>query len=373
MQVTHFLNSIRPEHDGVTRVADHLRAGFLKAPQSSSHQFLASVLPDPIPNDMRRVPSIPFPLSTGYRFPVWYKRVVLSALQNQKNPILHIHTPCPLGLTAARLAEKRKLPCVATYHTHFPTYLKYYKITALRSWVWRYLKHLYRSCDHLIVPSQATLEELKNEGFSRLIHIPHGVDTHLYSPSQRKNSWRKKVGGENRVIVTFVGRLVWEKNLKLLPEIAQRVSHPHQVQWVVVGDGPARAQLEKLLPQAYFTGFLGSTELPTAYASSDVFIFPSVTETFGNVTVEAMASGLPALCVAAGGARDLIIPGENGFLLDPNDPLEFAKAIDLLVSKPDLRAQLSEGALRRSARYSWKSTVEQYLSVYESLLRDQRK
>jgi phosphatidylinositol alpha 1,6-mannosyltransferase len=137
---------------------------------------------------------------------------------------------------------------------------------------------------------------------------------------------------------------------------------------VIVGDGPARSKLEQLLPEAHFTGKLSGAALFEAYASSDVFVFPSITETFGNVTVEAMASGLPAICAIAGGARDIVIPGQNGLLFNADKPLELAQAIDELVTNPVLRAEMSKNALESVKRFSWEATVSAYESVYQEVL-----
>ena len=328
MRVTHFLNSMRPGHDGVTRVAHRLRQGFkaLSSKSGDKHNFVAPTLPKSAGTDMFKVPSIPFPLSTGYRVPVDPPDSVGQIIKNLRPDAIHIHTPCSLGLSAVRAAETLNIPCIATYHTHFPTYLEYYKVEPIKPWIWKYLKSLYRSCDALIIPSKTTLLELQSENFKNLVHIPHGVDTQRYSVRYRDEEWRAAVGGKNKIIVTFVGRLVW-KNLKLLAEAAKLVKSNNQIQWVIVGDGPARSKFEKMMPTAHFTGFLGEHALPTAYASSDIFVFPSVTETFRNVTVEAMASGLPAICVAAGGARDIVIPGRNGILTPPEDALNFAQLL----------------------------------------------
>jgi phosphatidylinositol alpha 1,6-mannosyltransferase len=336
------------------------------------HSFVAPTLPKTAEPDMFKVASVPFPVSTGYRVPVCTPHSVGLIIQKLGSEVIHIHTPCSLGLSAVRAAENLNIPSIATYHTHFPTYLKYYKIESFRPWIWKYLKSLYRSCDALIVPSKTTLLELQEAGFKNLVHIPHGVDTQRYSVHYRDEKWRESVGGKNKTIVTFVGRLVWEKNLKFLAQAAELVKNGNQIKWVIVGDGPARAKFEKMMPDAHFTGFLGEQALPTAYASSDIFVFPSVTETFGNVTVEAMASGLPAICVSAGGARDIVTPGQNGILTPPEDALSFAQAIDLLVTNPELRSQLSKGALETSVFYNWDTTVRRYREIYQTALENRK-
>jgi glycosyltransferase involved in cell wall biosynthesis len=374
MRVTHFLNSMRPEHDGVTRVANRLREGFkvYSNRYGDQYDFIAGILPDTASSDLRKVASVPFPFSTGYSLPVCTADSIGQMIQEMGTEVIHIHTPCSLGISASRAGETLGIPTVATYHTHFPTYMAYYNSEMLIPWVWKYLKSLYRSCQSLIVPSKTTLLELQKEGFKNLIHIPHGVDTHDFSNQFRSEDWRTSVDGKDKVVVTFVGRLVWEKNLNFLAEAAELVESKNQIQWVIVGDGPARAKFEKMMPQAHFTGFLNEDRLPTAYASGDLFVFPSVTETFGNVTVEAMASGLPAICVAAGGARDIVTPESNGILTPIADPKSFARAIDRLVKQPELRLKLSKGALETAALYDWENTIKRYREVYKNAINNRK-
>lgn len=365
MRVTHFLGTLRPNHDGVTRVAYRLREGFREG--FNQHLFVSPDLPDSLDEDMRKVPSIPLPLSTGYRLSVCTTASIRAILEKEPPDIIHMHTPCTLGRAAILAANELGIPVVATYHTHFPTYLSYYRVNYLRPLVWRYLRFLYNRCDAVIIPSQTTLHDLQENGIQNLCHIPHGVDTRLFSPSHRNEEWRKSVGGTDKIIVSFVGRLVWEKNLRLLAETYHQISNKEPFQFVIVGDGPAREKLQEMMPGAHFTGFLGPESLPMAYASSDLFVFPSVTETFGNVTVEAMASGLPAICAAAGGACDIVKPGLNGLLPAPN-PTQFARAIEKMATQADYRKQLSLAATLSATEFSWESTVKRYESLYEKVV-----
>jgi phosphatidylinositol alpha 1,6-mannosyltransferase len=364
MRVIHFLGTMRPGHDGVTQVAYRMREGFQRS-RGEEHFFVSPLTPDPIPLDMLKVPSVPMLLSTNYRLSTFRTRSVKTLLKEKKPDLIHIHSPCTLGHAAVKAAHSMGIPIVATYHTHFPTYLKYYKVDFLKSFVWNRLKKHYRFCEAIIVPSKSTLQDLHQQGISNLIHIPHGVDTRRFSPQHRSHTWRQSVKGEGKTIVTFVSRLVWEKNLKVLAEAYEQLQTQQQVRLVVVGDGPARQKLAQMLPHAHFTGKLGSSDIATAYASSDIFAFPSITETFGNVTVEAMASGLPAVCASAGGACDIVKPGVNGLLTRPNDSMEFAKAIDFLVTHPETRAQFAHEALNSVSQYQWENSIRRYEEIYE--------
>lgn len=367
MLIVHFLGSMRPGHDGVTQVAYRLREGFDR--KKANHFFVAPILPKNFENDMEKVRSVPFPLYPDYRLSTCRTQTLSSLLKFKKPDAIHIHTPCTLGYRATQAAQALGIPVVATYHTHFPSYLRYYRVKFLGPWIWKYLRSLFNSTQKVIVPSKATLIELQQNGFNNLVHIPHGVNTQCFSPKLRSTPWRHSVGGENKIIALFVGRLVWEKNLSLLVKMIPFLKNKNQIQFVFVGEGPAREELSRLIPEAHFTGFLGPEVLPTAYASSDLFIFPSVTETFGNVTIEAMASGLTPICAAAGGACDIIQTNFNGLLTRPNDPEDFSKAIDFLVENPDQCKKLSEQALKSASQYQWSKTIFDYENLYQNLVR----
>ena len=367
MKIAHFLGTMRPEHDGVTRVVYRLRELFDRS--FAEHLFISPIGSQTPQDDIRTVPSIPFPLSTQYRLAMVNQDSVQRVLGNDKPDIIHIHSPDPLGWAAMRYARHFGIPMVATYHTHFPSYAKYYHLEFAAPIGWQILRALYSSSQALIVPSQATLEELADHGFKNLIHIPHGVDSDSFSPANRSEAWRSSILGDDpdRVIVSFVSRLVWEKNPMVLVKAWKQLNNKGRAKLVIVGDGPARAKLEQLLPEAHFTGKLSGAPLFEAYASSDIFVFPSITETFGNVTVEAMASGLPAICAIAGGARDIVIPGKNGLLFDADKPIQLAQAIDELVTNPELRLQMSKAALESVKRFRWDTTVSAYERVYQDV------
>jgi phosphatidylinositol alpha 1,6-mannosyltransferase len=368
MKVAHFLGTMRPEHDGVTRVVYRLRELFDR--RIAEHLFISPIGSEIPQDDIRTVSSIPFPFSTQYRLATVNQDSVQRVLGADRPDIIHVHSPDPLGWAAMRYARYNRIPMVATYHTHFPSYAKYYHLEFAAPIAWQILRAMYSSSQAVIVPSQSTLEELETHGIKNLIHIPHGVDTSSFSPTNRSEAWRSSILGEgtSRVIVSFVSRLVWEKNLMVLVRAWKHLNNKGRAKLVIVGDGPARTKLEQLLPEAHFTGKLSGTALFEAYASSDMFVFPSVTETFGNVTVEAMASGLPAICAIAGGARDIVIPGKNGLLFNADKPIELAQAIDELVTNPGLRLEMSSAAIESVKRFRWDTTVSAYERVYQEVL-----
>jgi len=260
---------------------------------------------------------------------------------------------------------------VASYHTRYENYLTYYGLGLLRGPVSAYLKWFYGSCRELYAPSESMVEILKAEGISTEIRLwSRGVDTENFHPNKRSSAWRAEHGvADDELVICFVSRLVREKELDTLVDVLEglrRRNVPHRS--VIVGDGPDRHFLETRLPNSIFTGFLVGDELARAYASSDIFLFPSETETFGNVTLEAMASGLVTVCADASGSRSLVIPEITGFLAKPKHSEEFVGYIQRLADDATLRNRMRAAARERSLGFSWDAAMAKLLGYYRALL-----
>lgn len=317
------------------------------------------------------VPSIPMPGRPEYRVTIGFPDDVQRRLREFEPTMVHIATPDLLGFRAMRFAQANGIQVVASYHTHFTSYLKYYNMDMLEVLGWKYLVWFYSQCKHIYVPTSSMADELAERGITDGLRIwARGVDTELFSPEKRDMEWRRSLDiDDSQPVVSFVSRLVWEKDLQTVVDSLRKVqtSNP-DVKPLIVGDGPARKELEQLIPNGHFTGFLTGQELARAYASSDIFFFPSDTETFGNVTLEAMASGVSAVVADATGSKSLVENGVNGLLATPKKTKEFADHILTLASAPDLRQQMSEAARQKALAYSWDvingGLLEQY---YEAL------
>jgi glycosyltransferase involved in cell wall biosynthesis len=188
-----------------------------------------------------------------------------------------------------------------------------------------------------------------------------------FHPGKRSSAWRARHGiGADELVILHVSRLVREKRLDTLTAALNRLAVPHRV--VIVGEGPDRGMAEADLPHALFTGFMDGDELASAYASSDIFVFPSDSESFGNVTLEAMASGLPCVCADATGSRSLVVAGVTGFLAPADDADGFAGHITALAQDAVLRRRMGEAARARSLTFSWDETLARMLGYYRALL-----
>ena len=317
------------------------------------------------------VPSIAIPSRSEYRLSLGLPRQVRARLEAFEPTLFHLTAPDLLGYRALQLAETWNLPVVASYHTRFDTYLRFYGLSLLEWPLRRYLRHFYRRCHQVYPPSESMADLLRDEGIVGNVRLwSRGVDADRFTPAKRSPGWRRSLGvADGDVVVAFVGRLVKEKNTGLLVRIFRAMAArgiPFRA--MIVGDGPECAALRAGLPDAIFTGFLHDEELARAYASADVFLFPSESETFGNVTLEAMASGLPAVCAAASGSRSLVIDGATGYLASPGSVAAFVDRLGALVADPGLRARLGTAARERALEYGWDGVLAQLHASYLEVL-----
>jgi glycosyltransferase involved in cell wall biosynthesis len=316
-------------------------------------------------------PSVPLPGRSDYHFTLGLSPSMRQELEAFNPTLVHIATPDLLGQQALSYAQSDDIPVVASYHTHFSSYLKYYHLDLLESAIWSYLRRFYQQCEHVYVPSTAIGEALKEHDITDGLRLwQRGVNTDRFTPRKRSSPWRQARGiNDNEVVVTFVSRLVWEKGLDVYARVIRQLEEndiPHRS--MIVGDGPAREDLEQRLPNTTFTGFLEGDDLARAYASSDVFLFPSDTETFGNVTLEAMASGLPAVCADAAGSRDLVDHEENGLLCEPGNVEAFTEATQRIILDTSLRTSMSRASHRHAQNFTWDAILSKINRYYDEAL-----
>jgi len=369
LRIAYFAGTMKPGQDGVTRVLFRLVDWLNK--KEIENLFISAIIPneEEQSTSFLKVPSIVFPLYREYKFALPGYKNFQNALFKFNPDILHINSPCSLGCAAIKYSEKWHLPVVATYHTHFPSYAKYYKISQLESLSWGYLKHLYNRCDKVFVPSLTIMTELKDHGFKTTGYLPHGVDTEIFNPSFKSNEWKESLGLANKKVLLYVGRLVWEKDLKTLVEIYKALmTQRNDTAFVIAGDGPIRNELEQMMPDAKFLGYQSGKDLSTIFASSDLFVFPSTTETFGNVILESMASGLPAVCAREGGAYSSIENNFNGLICEPRDVADFSEKINSLLDNETARLNMSLNCTAYAKSQSWDNIFtklyENYLEIY---------
>lgn len=360
--------------DGVSLTLNRL-VKYLENNGSEVLVFAPTIKHPPIDHAGTLVPApsirMPLPNRAEYRLTTGFPKRLRQKLEAFNPSIIHIATPDRLGKKALAYGNERDIPVVSTYHTHFTSYLSYYKLQLLESWIWSYLRRFYDNCEEVYVPSPSMINVLEAHGISGNLHLwERGVETELFNPDRRSLDWRRNLGiADDEVVITFISRLVWEKGLDVYADVIERLqSRNIRHRSMVVGDGPAREELEQRLPDSIFQGHLSGTDLATAYASSDLFLFPSTTETFGNVTLEAMASGIPAVCADATGSRSIIRDGITGFLAPPGNRDAFLKHVEQLATDTELRARMGQLSLKRAREFDWPVILAKMDAYYKGVI-----
>ena len=286
--------------------------------------------------------------------------------------ITHIHsaTPGAIGLAALAIARILKLPIYATYHTAIPQYAQFLTgDTTIADLTWKYTLWYYAQMDIIYVPSQATQNELVDKGLkpSKIKLYPRGIDIQRFHPAKRNGFMKNRLNIENAVTILYVGRISKEKNLPLLVDIFKSLVSKHDdLHLVLVGDGPWRSEMQQALKgmPCTFTGYLKGNDLSTVYASSDLFVFPSNTDTFGNVVLEAQASGIPVIVSSQGGPQENMQPGQTGLVVRKNNVEAWVEAIEMLLENPEKRRRMGSNARKlmedRSFEEAHIKTFEMY-------------
>ena len=288
--------------------------------------------------------------------------------------LVHIATEGPLGASALRVARELELAVTSDFRTNFQAYSAHYRLGWLRGAILAYLRRFHNRAGCTMVPTEALRAELQAAGFERTLVVARGVDTQLFDPARRSERLRRHwaVDGDARVVL-YVGRLAAEKNLDaLLQAFAAMRQIDVRLRLVLVGDGPLRDALRLRCPEAVFAGQRSGTDLAAHYASADLFLFPSLTETFGNVTPEAMASGLPVLAFDHAAAGQLIEHGHSGWLAPCGDAAAFVRLAQALVHDPAAARRAGQAARRSALELGWDGIVRQIETVFLSALIAQR-
>ncbi|MDA7085455.1 glycosyltransferase family 1 protein [Pseudomonas sp. SA3-5] len=294
---------------------------------------------------------------------------LLRRWKRQRPDVLYIATEGPLGLSALRAARRLQIPVISGFHTNFQQYTGHYGIALLTRVLTNYLRWFHNRSQMTLVPSTSQLIELQRRGFERLELLARGVDGQLFHPAKRCSALRRSWGlADEDIAVLHVGRLAAEKNLDLLARSfrALQGAHPQrQLKLILVGDGPQRAALQQQLPDAVFCGLQRGEALAAHYASGDLFVFPSLSETFGNVVLEALASGLGVVAFDQAAAAQHIRHGHNGVLAVAEDEQGFIEAASWLLEEPESLRRVRLNARQHAARQGWPAII----SLFEQHLR----
>lgn len=301
-------------------------------------------------------------------------REVLKYVKRANFDIIHLSTPGPMGLVGLLAARLAGLPVVSTFHTHFPSYAAtLFRDPAMEDIGWALMRWFYRQMDRVAAPTPTIRDELIRHGCDpdRLCVVGRGVDTQLFNPARRCEAFRRTHVHPQQTALLYVGRVSLEKNLSVLVDAFRRVAaRRSDIALLVVGDGPYRAQMESELQglPARFLGVLGGYELATAYASCDCFVFPSETDTLGNVVLEAQAAGLPVIVSGCGGPKDCVQDGATGLVIPKITAQKLADVLLDLLAQPERLAEMGTTARLYSRRFTHKASFEAFRQMHEDVL-----
>ncbi len=377
IRIAFFAEILIRDYDGATRTIfeiidriDRSRFEFL---------FFCGTPPDEdIGWEVFHVPTVTIPFNKDYQMASMFLMgpSVEQRLREFNPDVIHVSTPSPLGYFALKYALREHIAVTTIYHTHFISYIRYYTkntpvVTSfLECALVSHNKSFYNRCHKMYVPTGAMAHELSLFGFNRgLMSIwPRGINLSVFSPRRSDQSYIRSITQNDHKSLFFASRLVWEKNLDTLCDLYDLIQSrglPYNL--IIAGDGVARDELQLRMPKAHLLGHADHDKLCVLYASADYFVFTSDTETFGNVIIEAMASGLPSIIADGGGSRSLVSHGVTGYKVEPKNAAAYLDTIELMERDPNLRASIVDNALGFVQQFSWETLVDRLLTDYEEL------
>lgn len=357
LRVALFSGNYNYVRDGANKAQNRLVATLLE--RGVKVRVYAPTVPEPAfepTGTLVSIPSVAIPGRGEYRIPLGLSAAARRDLEEFDPHVLHLSSPDRSARQAAAWARGRGIPVVYTVHTRFETYPAYYGLGFTQPLIEWWLRRLYNICDLLLVPSPTMIDVLREQRMNENVAIwSRGVEKTIFHPGARDLAWRRSIGlADEPPVIGFLGRLVREKGLGIFAETLaelRRREVPHQV--MVIGEGPAREWFAERTPQAVFTGFQAGEDLGRAVASMDMLLNPSTTETFGNVTLEAMAAGVPVVAAQATGSSGLVADGTTGRLVPPDKPCGFADALEAYCRDPALAQAHGAAAAKAADAYDW--------------------
>jgi glycosyltransferase involved in cell wall biosynthesis len=373
LRIALFTGNYNYVRDGANQALNRLVGHCLK--QGAAVRIYSPVVENPAfppTGDLISVPSFPIPKRSEYRVPIMIPPSVKRDIKAFRPNIFHVASPEILGHRAVTLARKWDLPVVASVHTRFETYFRYYNLAFLEPLVEAALRRFYRRCDAIFAPSDSMAQLLREQRMNYDVGIwTRGVERDIFAPERRDMAWRQSFGiADDEPVIGFVGRLVMEKGLDVFSDAIDQLKARgirHKV--LIIGEGPARDWFERRLPDAVFAGFQQGPDLGRAVASMDMLFNPSITETFGNVTLEAMAAGLPVIAAVATGSLSLVTEGVTGRLIRPGHIDGYADALATYCTDINQRAAAGAAGRTASERFGWDAVNQALVDAYVRVIR----
>ena len=370
MKIALYAGTYVKDKDGAVRSIYQLVASF----RDSGHEVTVwspdvSVKDDHGSLNVIRLPSIPIPLYPDYKIG-FFGSVTQRQLDAFAPDIVHISTPDIVGRKFLLYAKKRNLPVTSVYHTDFPSYLSYYRLDFALKPIWKYLSWFYNTCDLTLAPNRIVQEKLTGQNIGNVEIWSRGIDRELFDPSRRSEKLRKEWGAEGKTVLVYAGRFVPYKDVDVVMDLYERFmrdGYAERVHFVLIGSGPEEETMRRRMPEAIFTGYLTGTDLPDAYASSDIFLFPSTTEAFCNVVLEAMDAGLPVVVSDIGGCMELTRKSGAGMVAPAGDIDQFYTHCRRLLDDRELYTEMRRKGMLFAEGKSWSAVngalIDRYLEL----------
>ncbi|WP_068084138.1 glycosyltransferase family 4 protein [Novosphingobium rosa] len=373
LRVALFSGNYNMVTDGANKALNRL-VGYLLA-KGAQVRVYSPTVPEPAfkpTGDLISVPSFAIPGRAEYRIASGLPRSVRRDLDAFQPNIVHVSSPDVTAHRAVTWARARGLPVLGSVHTRFDTYPRYYNMAWVEPLLTALLRRFYRRCDGLVAPSESFAQVLRDQRMNYDISLwSRGVDREIFNAERRDMAWRRSLGiADDEVAIGFLGRLVMEKGLDVFADTIEELEQrgvPHRV--LVIGQGPAQGWMEARLPKAVFAGYQAGTDLGRAVAGMDVLFNPSITETFGNVTLEAMACARPVVAAEATGSESLVDDRVNGRLIRPGAVHAFAEALKVYLTDAELRASHGAAGEARAHDFSWDRINQSVADTYLRLIR----
>lgn len=376
LRIALFSGNYNYVRDGANQALNRLVGYLLR--QGAAVRIYAPVVKNPAfepTGDLVGVPALAIPGRAEYRAPMMIPPRVKRDIKAFQPNIFHVSSPEILGHRAVTLARKWDKPVVASVHTRFETYFRYYGLAFLEPLVVAELRRFYQRCDAIFAPSDSMAQVLRDQRMSYDVGIwSRGIDQEIFHAGRRDMAWRRSLGiADDELAIGFVGRLVMEKGLDVYADAIDQLTRrgvKHRV--LIVGQGPAGDWFRNRLPDAVFAGYQAGPDLGRAVASMDMLFNPSVTETFGNVTLEAMAAGLPVVAAKATGSESLVEDGVSGRLVRPGAVSAFADALQHYCESADARIAAGAAGRKLSDRYGWDAVNQALVDGYLRVVRQRQ-
>ncbi|MDX2182439.1 MAG: glycosyltransferase family 1 protein [Gemmatimonadaceae bacterium] len=372
LRVAIFSDTYPPQVNGVSRtlarLADAIRA------RGGEVRVFCTDDPEATPQDhVVRYPSMPFWAYPQLQMALPRFPRARADLEAWRPTLVHAATPFGVGLSGRHAARALGIPFVTSYHTSLSAYARFYKLGVLSEPGWAFMRWFHNSGLRTYCPTHAIRHEIEAHGFRNTAIWSRGVETHRFAPSFRSAALRAELGADDdTLLVTYLGRIAVEKGLPVFTDAIRRVIDARgsrKIRFALGGDGPYMQEMRQAVPdEVTFTGMLGGDRLSQFYASSDVFVFPSVTDTFGNVLMESMASGVPIVGAEAGPTRELL-GDERGRIFPEGDSAACAAAILALADAPDARRAMAEAGLAYARERSWDAIFDDLVRDYQAVVR----